>query len=146
MVKIKKELSLTRSATAPETIVAAVAANIAWNSQSVNNVKCPLYAAVKLAGFAQSPMPKPAKPRIPLKVPGYIRPKPNAAYIVMPMAGTAMFLKATLAEHFARTRPASTHAKPRPMMNTNMALIIIQMFSVIKIASLTVATFATSFI
>ena len=30
-----KEPSLMRSATAPETIVAAVAANIAWNRKSV---------------------------------------------------------------------------------------------------------------
>ena len=35
VVKTRNELSLIRSATAPDTIVAAVAANIAWKMKSV---------------------------------------------------------------------------------------------------------------
>ena len=39
--KSMKEVNLIRSATAPETIVAAVAANIPWNKKSVHQVYPP---------------------------------------------------------------------------------------------------------
>ncbi len=67
------------AATAPETMVAAVAANIAWKMKSVQYVYPSLYSAVRPA--ASVPMPKPANPKKPPieNSPGYIRLKPTIA-------------------------------------------------------------------
>ena len=64
-----------RSATAPETIVAAVAANIPWNRKSVHQVYPPLaYSGV--IPFSGGVIPGTILPRYPLNSPGYIKLKP----------------------------------------------------------------------
>ena len=129
-----------RSATAPDTIVAAVAANMAWNKKSVHQVYPPLaYSAViPPSGGA---IPNPANFRIPSdpsSKPGYIRLKPPRQYRRMPAEITKKFLNKIFTAFFWRVNPISKKEKPRCIKKTRAVQIIIHTLLAVKSAVLSI--------
>lgn len=103
IVKIIKAPSLIRSATAPETIVAAVAANIPWNKKSVQYVYPSLYVKSKAPSTTGELKPNPANPINPaasFSNPGYIKLNPTRQYSNKPTQMMNTFLKRILIVFF----------------------------------------------
>lgn len=110
-------MNFVRSAIAPETIVAAVAANTVWKIRNVQ---------------FQSPLPgsTPLRPNIvvpiqPLLCPN-IRPKPTKKKASMPIEKSNRFFIRMLTEFLARVNPVSTMANPACMKNTRNAATSVQ--------------------
>ena len=101
-----------RSATAPATMVVAVAQNISWNSTKA-------ISPAWLGSWSNRPnRPAPSQPP---QVGPNIRPKPTSQKASAAMAKSATFLAATLIEFLLRVRPDSRHRKPACMTNTSAA-------------------------
>jgi len=106
---------LVRSAIAPETMVAAVAANTAWNIQKARIHGSP--------PTVKSLRKKPSVPNQPVVVVPNIRPKPSAQKASEPTEKSIRFFIMILIEFLARVKPASTQAKPACMKKTRAAQI-----------------------
>ena len=89
---------------APDTIVAAVAANTTWKNQ-----------------FIVSPLAR-KKSLVPIKPPAdspYIRPQPIAQYRMAPAEKSIRFFMMMFPAFLARVRPVSTMANPACIKNTS---------------------------
>src|SRR3972149_5777972 len=128
--KTMKEPNRTRSATAPETMVAAVPAKTSWKknfAQSGTPVQLsaeytPLYAS-PVAGLPSAP-PRNQSPCVPNSgVPSpNMMPKPTARKAIDETANTTKFFARIVTVFLARQKPDSTEAKPRFMKNTRNAV------------------------
>jgi hypothetical protein len=110
-----------RSAMAPETIVAAVPAKTAWNSQNT------LVGSVPVAGSIPAmnhPLVPNSGPSPPYAIAYPKMKKPSAA-----KQKSIRFFISTLAAFFDRMRPVSTMPKPACMKNTSAAAISTQSVS-----------------
>src|SRR3989304_6048837 len=140
------EMYLTRSATAPDTIVAAVPANTNWKKNLAHNGTqvqliapyTPSYLSVEnefddayaspRAGELSAPLTN-HKPSVPTYgviagVPPApnIKPQPMTQNEIVDAANTIKFLARMLAQFFARHSPLSTRAKPAFIQNTSIAV------------------------
>ena len=131
------------SATAPETIVAAVAANMPWKRKSVHHVYPPsAYAAVMPPSGAAIPNPANLKkPVAPSSNPGYIKLKPPIAYSNRPAVITKKFLNKIFIVFFWRVNPISRNEKPRCIKKTSAVQIIIHTLLAVKRAVLSIILF-----
>ena len=98
---------------APETMVAAVAANTTWNIQKASTHGSP--SGVK------SLRKNPVVPNQPVAEAPNMRPKPMAQKAIEPMEKSMRFFIMMLIELLARVKPASTRAKPACIKNTRQA-------------------------
>ena len=105
---------LVRSATAPETIVADVAANANSNSQ-----KLKWYCSSLKFARAKYVLPMNGLP--PLALP-YAKAKPTAQNAMAPTQASNTFLRRMFFVFFARTRPAVSMAKPVCIKKTSIAV------------------------
>jgi hypothetical protein len=131
------EMYLMRSATAPETIVAAVPQNTSWKknlAQSGTPVHemaeyTPLYAS-PTAGELSVPvtMNRPFCPMKPLPSPN-IKPQPKSRNPSDETAKTMKFFDKMFTLFLARAKPLSTLAKPRFMKNTSIPVTRTQIVS-----------------
>src|SRR3990172_8718432 len=147
--KKMKEPNLTRSATAPETMVAAVPAKTSWKknfAQSGTPVQLsaeytPLYAS-PVAGLPSAP-PRNQSPCVPNSgVPSpNMMPKPTARKAIDETANTTKFFARIVTVFLARQKPDSTAAKPRFMKKTRNAAASTHTVSMATLAS---AAFASS--
>lgn len=101
-----------RSAMAPDTMVAAVAANTTWKNHSRLRLLSP-----------RKKSPSATKP--PIEVPPYASPNPTAQLTRDPTAKSMKFFMMMLPALFARVNPASTRAKPGCMNITRIAATMI---------------------
>jgi len=115
---------LVRSAMAPDTIVAAVAANIVWNiikaMRGIDNPKC-------------SALPCAAKrfiPKRPYLLTPNIIPKPTSQNTIVPTAKSIRFFIMIFAALFARVKPLSAIAKPACIINTRKPAIRVHIVSI----------------
>ena len=113
-----------RSAIAPETIVAAVAANANWKIQPDQSSK---------AQRKKWPSPKKLFDDSPFTP--YATAQPMAQKASAPMETSMMFFIRMFAVFFARTNPASSMAKPACMKNTRNAAISSHAVSIAAIRS-----------
>ena len=109
---------MVRSAMAPETMVAAVPANTAWNIQKARIHWSPL--------GLQLLRKKSEVPKNPFLVAPNIIPKPSAQNINEPMEKSIMFFIMMFMAFFALVKPASTIANPACMKNTKAAASSVQ--------------------
>ncbi len=109
-----------RSASAPDTIVAAVPANIIWNATNAQPAP---------SSYLMSVSPNVDQPTMPPMSSPKMNEKPNSTNTIAAMSMSARFLMPTLIEFFARENPASTAVKPACMKNTSVPQISIQPMS-----------------
>ncbi len=105
---------------APETMVAAVAANTVWKIKKVKFQPPPVQS-----------LPSPAKPLVPKKplVTPNIRPKPTSQKTRLPTEKSIRFFMSMLTAFLALVKPVSTMAKPACMKNTKKAATHVQTMS-----------------
>src|SRR3970040_1377993 len=121
--KRKKAPNRIRSATAPETMVAAVPANTSWKKNLASSGRAvqemaeytPWYAS-PVAGLLSAPLKNqsPFAPMKPVPSPN-IRPQPTSKNAIDVTANTMKFFDRMFAVFLARQRPDSSRAKPRFM-------------------------------
>ena len=120
-----------RSASAPETIVAAVAANAHWKKKVAASETPSVSVSPPSAGKNESPPMKP--PCEPPKA----KPKPTAHQTTPPSEASSTFFIRMLVVFLTRTKPASSMPKPACMKNTRMPAITYQIVSTARIRSAT---------
>ena len=98
---------------APDTMVAAVAANTTWNIQNASTQGSP--------SGEKSLRKKPVVPNQPVEVAPNIRPKPIAQKASEPMEKSMRFFIMMLMAFLALVNPDSTMAKPACMKKTRAA-------------------------
>ena len=109
-----------RSAIAPDTMVAAVAAKTVWKSKKAY-IQLASSPKERASGLGKnSPQPK-----IPSAAPN-MRPKPIAQNARAPMEKSIRFFMRMLTAFLARVKPHSTRAKPACMKNTRKAATQVQ--------------------
>src|SRR6056297_3245465 len=114
------EVNFVLSAMAPDTMVAAVAANTAWKSQKAN-----IQRPSGLPGFA-SDMKKFEDPMNPaIELPN-MRPNPIMKKAMEPTEKSIRFFMIIFPALFALVKPISTMANPACMKNTRNAATSIQ--------------------
>lgn len=107
-----------RSAIAPETIVAEVAANTVWKIRKV-----------KFQSLPDGSVPARPKSDVPIQPPllaPNIRPKPMTKNATLPTEKSMRFFMRIFTAFFAREKPVSTMANPACMKNTRNAAIHVQ--------------------
>ena len=120
---------LIRSATAPDTIVAAVPANTSWKKNFAHSGTlvqliapyCPWYWS-PMAGLLSAP-PTIQAPEFPIQPPlsaPNIRSQPMSQKPMTVAANTTKFFERMLTQFLARAKPDSTQPKPRFMKNTSI--------------------------
>ena len=115
-----KDTYFTRSATAPETIVAAVPQNTSWKKNFPQNGT----EEVKVSSYADKFWPpKINKFSVPIKglFPPNIIPQPRSRKPREDTANTIKFLDNIFTVFFALAKPASTLAKPKFIKKTRIA-------------------------
>ncbi len=121
---MKYALNLVRSAMAPDTIVAAVAAKATWKMKNVGRLRLPQVPSGHSAGFRNQPLvPMKSLPEPKAKA------KPTAPNTSTPTTKSIRFFIMMLATLLARVSPASTSANPACMKITSTAAISTQMLS-----------------
>ena len=108
-------MNLVRSAMAPDTIVAAVAAKTVWNIQKARTQGSP--------SGEKSLKKKQEVPNQPVDVTPNIRPNPTAQKASEPMEKSMRFFIMMFTAFLARVNPLSTMAKPACMKKTRAAAI-----------------------
>ncbi|ACI18758.1 hypothetical protein DICTH_0176 [Dictyoglomus thermophilum H-6-12] len=141
---IIKEIYFILSATAPETIVAAVPQKTSWKKNFARRGTpaqdmeeyTPLYAS-PVAGELSGPERKnnPFKPTKGVPSPN-INPHPRMRYPKEDMAKTIKFLERIFTVFFTRANPDSTIAKPKFMKNTSIPVNKTQIVSRITLFSI----------
>src|SRR3989304_2128790 len=113
------ETSFVRSAIAPETIVAAVAAKTTWN----NHEALREYPALSVGAFAEPSMESDtSNPKIFRSPLEYIMAYPTAQNRTAPKLKSRRFFTIMLQAFLALVKPVSTIANPACMKNTRKAV------------------------
>ena len=115
--------NFVRSAMAPDTIVAAVAANTTWNIQ-----KAVLTSPSSESGLTLD-RKNPSVPNHPESLVPNMNPNPTTANASVPTEKSIRFFITMLPAFLARVMPASSIAKPGCIKNTRNAARSIQMMS-----------------
>ena len=115
-----------RSAIAPETMVAVVAANTVWN---IRKVSAGIVASALMRQMPSSPNTFPRKKKAPKSKPWNISPKPIIQKRIVPAMKSQKFFMRILAVFLLRVSPASTSAKPGCIKKTNIAASNVQTVS-----------------
>ncbi len=109
---------------APETIVAAVAANTVWKIKNAHAKPCDWSMAAISAAWLGEPGSKKKKlePTSPPKaLAPNIKPKPHIQKMIEPNRKSTTFFITMLTAFLARVKPHSTSVKPACMKNTKKA-------------------------
>ena len=120
-----------RSASAPETMVAAVAAKAHWKKKTAASETPSVSVSPPRAGKNEWPPMKP-----PWLVPN-AKPKPTAHQTTPPSEASSTFFIRMLAVFLTRTKPASSIPNPACMKKTRMPAMTYQMVSTARIRSAT---------
>ena len=115
-------MNWVRSATAPETMVAAVAANITWNTQKVKSENASSTTAPARKNLLEPNSPAASAPNM--------MPKPIAQNASVPMEKSIRFFIMMLAAFLARVNPVSSMANPACIRNTSTAAINVHTVSI----------------